>query len=302
LIGPNSAGVASLQPVPRGQVLAVTQDTLLEAVHFFAATPAFEVGYKSAAANLSDLASMGAAPAWLNVVVHGQSRQHITATASHAWLRSFEHGFTQACAGQGILLTLATSPAPALRITVVAGGHVPNAQALRRDGGRVNDLLGVTGTLGDAGGALELLYAGTWEPHSQDHQSLRARLDRPTPRLAAGIALRSIARAAMDISDGLAGDIAHMMRDGLGAYIDSTSLPLSAELVRVMGLQRAVELALTAGDDYELLLAVDPAHQHNAERTVRATGTELTWIGHLTATGSVEIDPAPGALRSYQHF
>lgn len=301
-MGPNDTFATSLQAVPDAHVLAVTQDTLLESVHFFADTPAFDVGFKSAVANLSDLASMGAEAAWLHVVVHGTSGQHSTDATSRTWLERFEQGFFVACDVEGLVLRLETAPAPSLRITVVAGGHVPSGQALQRNGARAGDLLAVTGTLGDAGGALNLLYEGVFSTHFTDHQDLRARLDRPTPRLAAGIALRSIARAAMDISDGLAGDVAHLLHGGLGAYIDSTSLPLSAPLVRVMGLPFATQLALSAGDDYELLIAVAPAARESAERAVKAVDTDLTWIGHLTQTGKIEIIPPLDSSPGYRHF
>ena len=303
-----SASVTHLRPAPAGHVIAVTQDTLLETVHFFAGTPAPEVGYKSAAVNLSDLAAMGAMPAWLNVVVHGEAQATGPERPSRAaWLQAFKQGFASAAAATPgeIQISVETTTADALRVTVVAGGHVPQDQALTRSGVNPGDLLGVTGTLGDAGAALALAYGDQLEPDNEDHGLLRARLDRPTPRVAAGLALRGIASAAMDLSDGLGGDIAHLMQSGVGMYIDARRLPLSPALLRVMGAARARELALGAGDDYELLVAVPKASRLAAETAMHGQGLRFTWIGEATASGSLEIEGGSGdqaAVGGFTHF
>ena len=190
-------------------------------------------------------------------------------------------------------------------MVVLALGAVPAGQALRRDGARDGDALWVSGTLGDAGGALALLSAPTRDDEA--HSTLLGRLRRPTPRLALGRALRGIATSAIDVSDGLTGDVGHLCeRSGLAARIESTLLPISNALRDAFAARRAEQLALTAGDDYELCFTAPVARSNAVIAAARDVATPVTRIGAMCVGDSVQIRDRHGQWRpapdAYQHF
>ena len=242
----------ALLRIPSDARLAVTMDTLVEGRHFPQATDPAALGHKALAVNLSDLAAMGAEPAWITLSLSLPS-------VDEAWLDAFAGGLFQLAEAHGVQLVGGDTVRGPLAITLQAHGFIPANQALRRDGARVGDLVYVTGTLGDAGAGLRIAL-GELSADGADGQFLRGRLDRPTPRVAWGLALRGLASAAIDVSDGLAADLGHILKaSGVGATLKFADLPVSDALCRRVGEARARAFALTAGDDYELCFTAAPA-------------------------------------------
>lgn len=265
----------ALLRVPDGMLLAVTMDTLVEGRHFPSGTDPAALGHKALAVNLSDLAAMGAEPAWVTLSLSLPS-------ADETWLAAFANGFLALAGCHGVQLVGGDTVRGPLAVTVQAHGFVPPAQALRRDGARVGDTVYVTGTLGDAGAGLRVALGELSLPE-YDASLLCTRLDRPEPRVAWGRALRGLASAAIDVSDGLAADLGHVLKaSGVGATLRLDALPVSESLCRALGVEEARRLALTAGDDYELCFTAPAAHA----AAIAALPFPCTPIGH--------IEPAPG--------
>ncbi len=301
---------AALLDLPAGETLAVSTDTLVAGRHFpHDATP-FDIGWKALAVNLSDLAAMGARPLGVTLAL-------TLPEADEVWLAAFAEGFFALADGHGVPLIGGDTTRGPLSITVTALGAVPPAQALRRDGARADDLLFVSGTLGDAGLGLAfalaqpLSWLGEFPPAHRVHAL--ARLHRPTPRLALGQALRGIASAAMDVSDGLLQDLGHLLAaSGLGAELQLEQLPLSPGLHYLAGegggaRQQVLSWALAAGDDYELLFSVAPGQRGAVEALARQLDLPLACIGRLTSAGGLCLtwDGRPWEHErpfGYQHF
>ena len=210
---------AALLRVPEGQVLVVSTDTLIAGRHFPHESAAADIGWKSLAVNLSDLAAMGASPAWASLALTLPS-------ADAGWLDDFLDGFLELAQMHDVALVGGDTTRGALSITVTVQGFVPANEALRRSGARIGDDVWVTGTLGDAAGALQ-----QWRLGGMQSAKLRYRLDRPTPRIGAALALRGRASSAIDISDGLVADLGHILdASGVGAELDLGRLPTSRTL------------------------------------------------------------------------
>ena len=284
---------------PAGEYVVVAVDTLAGGVHFPSDTPAHDVGYKALAVNLSDLAAMGATATEAAAVL--SLPEHV----GPAWIASFRAGLESFACTHGIAVTAVDTVTGALSASVEVHGRCPPGGALTRAGARPGDRIFVSGTLGDAGGGLRIALGRcpALPPASADR--LAARLRRPAPRLALGRALRGIAGAAIDISDGLCQDLGHMLAaSGTGARIDTRLVPLSSELVEVVGAAAAGELALSAGDDYELLFTVAP----NRVRRLDALGSAdaITEIGVVEARPGLRLIGGDGAAMpappGYRHF
>ncbi|HEX4873136.1 MAG TPA: thiamine-phosphate kinase [Nevskiaceae bacterium] len=275
---------------PAERQLVVSTDTLIAGRHFPEATSAYDVGWKALAVNLSDLAAMGAEP------VAGLLALTLPAV-SDDWLQDFARGFGGLAERHGLCLIGGDLTRGPLSLTVTVIGAVPRGQALTRAGARPGDRVLVTGTLGDAALALR---QGPGSP-------LRARLDRPEPRVAAGLAARGRASAALDLSDGLAGDLRHVLAaSGVGACIEVDRLPASSPFER-QGLSTAERraLQLAGGDDYELCLCVPPA-QEAALREALAP-LRLSAIGQITAEPGLRFVDGQGQpldlpYEGYRHF
>ncbi len=286
----------ALLRVPAQTELAVSIDTLVSGVHFLEDCDPEGLGHKSLAVGLSDLAAMGAEPAWATLALTLPS-------ANDAWLKAFSRGFARLAARHGMELVGGDTTRGPLTISVQVHGLVPQGQAIRRDGARPGDLVCVSGTLGDAGLALRQL--GAREPVSG---FLRARLEQPTARVELGVALRGIASAMIDLSDGLAADLGHILqRSGVGAEIRLADLPLSGEL-RAHPLAGADwGLPLASGDDYELCFCVPRRNQGQIPMLARRCGIRIEEIGLITHKaglrcllddGRIWQPEAPG----YDHF
>ncbi|NQD36879.1 thiamine-phosphate kinase [Permianibacter sp. IMCC34836] len=291
----------ALLTVPAGQLLAVSTDTLIAGVHFPVDTAPYDIGWKALAVNLSDLAAMGAQPAWATLAI-------TLPEFNHPWLQAFSAGLFALAEPHKLALVGGDTTRGPLSITITVHGFVPAPQALRRDAAQVGDVVAVTGTLGDAGRALAHALGQSPITDQTDAEWLLARLNRPSPRLAAALALRGIGHAAIDISDGLLQDLQHVLnRSGVGAALQMESLPLSAALRRQTTTeQQAVELALGSGDDYELCVTIPAARWPQAQAAVNACGVTLTRIGRITATPGLALDWNGAAFmptqRGYDHF
>ncbi|NII12051.1 thiamine-phosphate kinase [Oleiagrimonas sp. C23AA] len=297
---------AALLDVPAGQQLAAAVDTLVEGVHFPKGTAPADIGYKALAVNLSDLAAMGAMPAW--------SLLALTLPAPDAdFVEGFAQGFAQAAAPYRMALVGGDTTSGPLCVSVTVHGLVPQGAALRRDGARQGDVVMVTGTLGDAAGGLACLdrshprAAALMEAPEALRAALLTRLNRPEPRVAAGLQLREVATACIDVSDGLLADLAHITAaSGVGAHIDAAALPLSSALLTLFP-EQATALALGGGDDYELCFTVpaDAAAQVSAD--LARLGCGATRIGRIVAGEGVRAFDAEGQdvtppRRGWEHF
>lgn len=240
---------AALVHPPPDQRLVITMDTLNEGVHFPIQTPAQAVGHKALAVNLSDLAAMGATPAWFTLSLSMPGSDEL-------WLEDFTRGlFELANRFEAELIGGDLTRGP-LSVTVTAVGFASDSVSLTRAGARSGDFIYVTGHVGDAGlGLMALRNSVTLDPQDLDY--CLARLNYPTPRVEVAQSLLNEATAAIDISDGLAGDLNHVLQaSGVGAVIELASLPLSETLKKVFGPDLDWRIPLAGGDDYELLFTV----------------------------------------------
>lgn len=287
---------ALLQP-PTDQILAITTDTLVAGVHFSHDADPYDIGYKSLAVNLSDLAAMGAMPTWILLAL-------TLPEVNEPWLKKFSAGFFALIKQYNLQLVGGDTTRGPLSITVQALGFVPHGKALRRDGAKVGDRVYVTGTLGDAGLALqEKNYP---ELTTDERACLQQRLNRPVPRVEVGIALRDIASSAIDISDGLAADLGHILSaSNVGAEICLDKIPLSPNLSKHLSLQDAWQLALSAGDDYELCFTVAPENENKLTQALKKLSCSYHCIGIITAKKGLHLNSqTPFSLQNtgFQHF
>ena len=285
--------------VAAAEHVAVAIDTLVDGVHFPSDTPPEDVGYKALAVNLSDLAAMGATATEAVAVVS------VPEYFDPAWLASFRAGLEALAGVHGVSVTAIDSVTGTLSASVEVHGRCPAGAALTRAGARAGDRIFVSGTLGDAGGGLEIALGRRPARPAATAGALLSRLRRPTPRLALGVALRRIASAAIDVSDGLCQDLGHVLAaSGTGARIDARLVPLSPALLDAAGDTRARALALSAGDDYELLFTVAPSRV-NRLRALDITDT-MTEIGAIEARSGLRLVGPAGTATSapagYRHF
>jgi thiamine-monophosphate kinase len=288
---------ALLRPDPR-QDWAISTDTLVEGVHFLPSVDAAALGHKALAVNLSDLAACGAEP-----------RAFFLALAlprvDEGWLQAFAAGLFALADAHGCALAGGdtTRSAAGVVITITAVGCVPRGQALLRSGAVPGDDLWVSGTLGDAAFAL----AARRGEAAAGAAAAFERLERPTPQVPLGRALRGVASSAIDVSDGLAGDLAHIAeRSGVGARIEWSRIPRSAAL-REQPEADQRRWALAGGDDYELLFTAPPTRRGDVERAAARAAVTVTLIGAVTASGRLEWDDGAGrpmdiAPQAFDHF
>jgi thiamine-monophosphate kinase len=306
---------ALLEPTP-GEVLAISTDMLVAGRHFFADVDPAALGHKALAVNLSDLAAMGARPLGFTLALALPS-------VDERWLAAFAEGlFALADAFDCELVGGDTTRGP-LNLCITVFGGVPPAYALRRDRARPGDDLWVSGTLGAAAWAVacrldgaDALGADANPAGAATSDALAAaqrRLERPVPRVALGLALRGCAGAAIDLSDGLVGDLAHVLERSsepagaaLGATIDWPAVPVDAALDGLPEARRA-ELALGGGDDYELLFTAPAGRRDEIVAIGAALGLTLTRIGLIDARPGLRLFDADGRpmslhVRSFDHF
>ncbi|HEY4637101.1 MAG TPA: thiamine-phosphate kinase [Burkholderiales bacterium] len=253
---------ALVQPAA-GRELAVSTDLLLEGRHFAAGAAPRALGHKALAVNLSDMAAMGAAPRWATLALALPS-------ADEAWLAAFAEGFYALAARFGVELVGGDTTRGPLTLCVAILGELPAGTALRRDGARPGDDVWVSGELGGAAYALE---------HAQDAAAAK-RLHEPEPRVALGERLRGLAGAAIDVSDGFAQDLGHILeRSGVGAVVRYADLPK----FRIADAALEQRCVLAGGDDYELLFTAPPAARAAIEALAAPLGLALSRVGSIQA-------------------
>ena len=271
---------AALLEVPPGRVLVAAVDTLVEGRHFLPDAPAESVGHQALAVNLSDLAAMGADPAWALLSLS-------LPEADEAWLQSFAAGLYALAERHGVALVGGDTVRGPRVVTVTALGSVEPGLALRRDGARPGDVLFVSGWPGEAGAGLEALRSGTTRG---DDDALVRRYRYAEPRLALGRALRGRASSAMDVSDGLYGDLQKLCKaSAIGARLDLERLPVSAELARRHARAECERFVLFGGDDYELLFTV-PADRAAGFEADAPAGLPVHRIGAIEAGAGVRCE------------
>jgi thiamine-monophosphate kinase len=293
---------ALLQPRP-GMQLAVSTDLLVEGRHFLSTVDPRRLGHKALAVNLSDLAACGAEPLAFTLALS-------LPQADAQWLSAFAEGLFALADAHGCELVGGDTTRGPLAIDITVFGEVPAGQALLRSGARAGDDLWVSGTLGDARLALEA-FRGTVSLPEAVFAAARLRLEEPQPRVALGVALRGIATACIDVSDGLLGDVGHVLeRSGVGATIDASCARGLLAATR-MGLEleeeRLLQVVLAGGDDYELAFTTPATQRQAVAAAAKRTGTNVTRIGWIEAEMGLRVvgaDGKPVAQRfaGFDHF
>jgi thiamine-monophosphate kinase len=289
---------ALLAPAP-GMQLCISSDMLVEGRHFVSTVPPQRLGHKALAVNLSDLAACGAEPLAFTLAL-------ALPRADEAFLEAFAQGLWALAGQHDIDLVGGDTTAGPLNICITVFGQVPNGQALLRNGARPGDELWVSGTLGDARAALECLR-GALEVGGAGFDRLRQAMELPVPRVALGMRLRGIASSAIDLSDGLLGDLGHVLRrSSVGARLNLDAVPRSALLASLpVAVQRLC--LLHGGDDYELLFSAAPAHHAAVRAAASATGVPVSHIGHIEAGAALVVVDGAGQVldesaRGFAHF
>lgn len=298
LLGPGDD--CALLQMPPNSVLAVSTDTLVSGVHFFPDMDPNALGHKALAVNLSDLAAMGADPCWVSLAL-------TLPEIDEAWVAQFCAGFFELAEYYNVALVGGDMTRGPLSICVTVQGTLPEGKGLLRSGAQAGDGIYVTGTLGDA--ALGLQQALGKVTVSAEHQGfVRNKFEHPHPRILVGQALRDIASSALDLSDGLAGDLMHIARaSGVRAQLEVDQLPLSQAMQDSVTPEQGIALALTGGDDYELCFTVPEVHRGQLETALSHCGVTFTYIGRmLSGEPNVELLQAgkPYSLseQSWDHF
>ena len=284
-----------------GMQLAISTDMLVAGTHFFPDTAPEDLGWKTLAVNVSDLAAMGAQPRWVVLAAS-------LPAADEAWIEAFAGGFFACCEAFDIDAIGGDTTRGPLNLCPTIFGEVPTGAAITRSGARPGDDLWVSGAPGRAALGLAHLRGDTHLADTYRDDCLAA-LHRPQPRVALGLGLRGIASAMLDVSDGLLGDLGHVLRrsGGLGARIEAAALPRSAAILRQHEALQ-LECLLAGGDDYELLFSADPSDRDTVSALAARAGCGVTRIGTLGAAGTpLEVVDADGrplatAWASFDHF
>ena len=275
---------AAIVQVPAGRHLVIATDTINRGIHFPDNTAPADIGWKALAVNLSDLAAMGAEPAWCTLSLSLPS-------GDAAWVDAFLDGFLELASQHRVALIGGDTTRGPLSVSVTVHGFVEPGRVLRRAGACVGDDVWVSGTLGDAAGAL-----AQWRAGAAVQPALRARLDRPTPRLALGERLNGIAHACVDISDGLLADLQHICAaSGVGSEVELDALPASPELDAAFEVVRRHAIQATGGDDYELCFTAPSSARSSIARIAVETATPVTRVGRIVAGNTTRALQADGS-------
>jgi thiamine-monophosphate kinase len=289
---------ALLAPAP-GMQLAISSDMLVEGRHFFPGADARLLGHKSLAVNLSDLAAMGAKPIGFTLAL-------ALPTLDESWLANYSAGLFTLADEHGCQLIGGDTTKGPLTLCITVFGHVPPGGALRRDQARADDDVWVSGTLGEA----RLALAGYRKECSLSDAELAAaglRMHAPTPRIALGLALRGIAHAAIDISDGLIGDLGHILeRSGVGATVNVDAVP-AGPLLRAQAIATRRNYAMAGGDDYELCFTAPSTARAEVRTAAQRARCEVTLIGTVDALPGLRLTDQTGMplslqAQSFDHF
>lgn len=284
---------------PAGQHLATSTDMLVEGRHFLSTVAPDRLGHKALAVNLSDLAACGARPRAFTLALS-------LPRVDERFLEGFSQGLLALADAHGCELVGGDTTRGPLTLSITVFGEVPPGQALLRSGARPGDDLYVSGMVGDARLALEA-FRGTLDLPGDVLQRVRRAMETPQPRVGLGMALRGVASSAIDVSDGLLGDLAHILhRSGVGAVVECDALPASADL-RAMPLAVLRECTLAGGDDYELLFTAPAASASAVSDAARASGVPVTRVGRIVAGQGVQLVDSAGAavaarFDAFDHF
>ncbi len=295
---------AALIKAPGGKMLAVAADMLVGGRHFFKDADPESVGHKALAVNLSDMAAMGATPRWVTMGI-------ALPRADARWVAAFSRGFMKIARKHGVDLIGGDTTRGPLNICVQIIGEVPARRALRRDGAKPGDDIWVSGTLGDAALAVAAKNGRIRLQPAERAQAMK-RLDWPVPRIALGLALRGVARSAIDVSDGLTADLGHICeRSRVAAVVAFERLPVSALLKKHLSSPVAQAALLGGGDDYELCFTAAPAKRAAVERAAQRAKVRVARIGRVIrapagACSVVVVDgdglPLSLARKGFDHF
>jgi len=289
----------ALLAVPEGMRLAVSTDMLVEGRHFLSTVDPQALGHKALAVNLSDLAACGASPVAFTLALAAPR-------ADVAFFEGFSRGLLALADEHGCELVGGDTTQGPLNVCITVFGIVPVGQALLRSGARDGDDLYVSGTLGDARLALEV-FRGHVALSDGGFARARIAMERPVPRVALGVALRGVATSAIDLSDGLLGDLGHVLRAStLGASVQVDAIPRS-ELLRGLPLPWQRECTLAGGDDYELLFCAPPERSERVAAAARSAGVDVTRIGRVEARPGLRLvdrdgQPVAPAFAAFDHF
>ena len=293
---------ALLQP-QAGMQLAVSSDMLVEGRHFLSITPAAGLGHKALAVNLSDLAACGAKPLAFTLAL-------ALPFIDENWLAGFSKGLWDLADAHGCELIGGDTTQGPLNICITVLGEVPPGDALLRQHAQVGDDIYISGTVGDARLALEV-FKGTVSLEATYFEAARLRMERPTPRVELGLALRGVANAAIDVSDGLLGDLGHILqRSQVGAVIETAWVQDSAAISDAMqsvAFNKRLDFALAGGDDYELLFTAPPDQADEVLEAGEQCGVSITCIGRITPVSGVQVLDLQGLpmsrrFASFDHF
>jgi len=288
---------AALLRVSDGKELAISTDMLVSGTHFFPDADPFQLGHKTLAVNLSDLAAMGAVPRWATLSLSLPS-------IDEEWLRRFSEGFFALADDNGVELIGGDTTRGPLNLCITIMGEVPRGKALRRDGAKVGDDIWVSGKLGQAALGLANLQ-GKFKFYGEVRDECLKALHQPHPRVSLGLALRGIANSAIDISDGLLADLGHILeRSNVGAELDIEALPIVDDGVEK---ELAQQCALAGGDDYELCFTAPESQRDVLMALAEQLKFPLTRIGHIKAELECVVRDGEGKAMKiekggYDHF
>ena len=285
---------------PASRELVMTTDALIEGVHFPVGSPAASIGHRAFAVNLSDIAAMGAEPAWALLAL-------TMPNPDEEWIAEFARAAGDLCRRHGVALVGGNTARGPLSVTVTLTGIVPIGVALERIGAQPGDAVFVTGSPGDAAAGLALEQNRLHVSDAMSAQILRDRFLFPTPRCSVGVALRGLASACIDVSDGLGGDLEKLCAaSDCAAELDAASLPISDALLAAVGREVAREYALTGGEDYELLFTVPLARLGALTNAIASGLGPVTRIGRLVAGSGVRVFSRSGVMQfsgsGFDHF
>lgn len=291
----------ALLNIPEKQTLAISTDTLVAGNHFLPDIDPADLAYKALAVNLSDLAAMGADPAWLTLAL-------TLPEVNEAWLAAFSDSLFEQLNYYGMQLIGGDTTRGPLSMTLGIHGYVPAGRALKRSGAKPGDWIYVTGTPGDSAAGLAILQNRLQVAEAKDAEYLLKRHLRPTPRILIGQALRDLASAAIDLSDGLISDLGHIVTaSGCGARVEVDALPYSEALSRHVAPDQALRWALSGGEDYELCFTVPEINRGALDVAIGQLGVPFTCIGQMSADVDGmnfvrDGDPVTFDWKGYDHF
>ena len=291
----------ALLNIPEKQTLAISTDTLVAGNHFLHDIDPADLAYKALAVNLSDLAAMGADPAWLTLAL-------TLPDVDEAWLEAFSDGLFELLNYYDMQLIGGDTTRGPLSMTLGIHGYVPVGRALKRSGAKPGDWIYVTGTPGDSAAGLAILQNRLQVADATDADYLLQRHLRPTPRILQGQALRDLASAAIDLSDGLISDLGHIVNaSGCGARVNVDVLPYSTALSQHVEPEQALRWALSGGEDYELCFTVPEINRGALEVALGNLGAAFTCIGQMSADVegihfTRDGKPVTFGWKGYDHF